>query len=124
MTTTFFKRKAGDTIGKVQIKKNVGSAWGISIPKTVPHPNAAKLFVNYLLSEEGLLNYADANLTPVFDPKLATKVKANRILKELGISWEVAPQEILTAELVKESVTWWGNKLGVRRGRKGKKSKR
>lgn len=124
MTTTLLLRDRGAPIEIVPIKKTVGSSWGVSIPKTVPHPNAAKLFINYLLSREGLLKYANANLAPVYDPEVAKKAKANRILKELGIDWEPAPQEIFTDDLVRESVTWWGNKLGVRRGRKGKKKRR
>ena len=65
MGTTLRMIDKGAPIGIVPIKKTVGSSWGISIPKTVPHPNAAKLFVNYLLSSEGLLKYADANFTPI-----------------------------------------------------------
>ncbi len=124
MGTTLRMIDKGAPIGIVPIKKTVGSSWGVSIPKTVPHPNAAKLFVNYLLSSEGLLKYADANFTPIYDPEVAKKAYANRTLKELGIAWEPAPQDIFTAELVRESVTWWGNKLGVRRGREGKKKRR
>jgi iron(III) transport system substrate-binding protein len=116
--------QVGAPIKIVPIKETVGSSWGVSIPKTVPHPNAAMLFRNYLLSQEGLLKYADANLSPIYDPEVAKKAKANRMLKELGITWYSAPQDIFTADLVRESVTWWGNKLGVRRGRKGKKKNR
>ena len=46
-------------------------------PKNGPHPNAAKLFVDFLVSPEGQALYRDADYMPI-DATLPSKVSALR----------------------------------------------
>ena len=49
----------------------------VSITKNAPHPNAAKLFVDFLVSPEGQALYRDADYMPI-DATLPSKVSALR----------------------------------------------
>ena len=49
----------------------------VAITKGAPHPNAAKLFVEFLVSPEGQALYRDADYMPI-DQSLPTKVSALR----------------------------------------------
>lgn len=49
----------------------------VAITKGAPHPNAAKLFVEFLVSPEGQALYRDADYLPI-DQSLPTKVSALR----------------------------------------------
>ena len=68
VTMTYIER--GGPIAFAPVGTTVGSNWGLAMPKTVPHPNAAKLFIECLASPDGLLRYADANYAPVLDPEV------------------------------------------------------
>ncbi len=118
LNIVFIFREKGAPIQPVAVGRTVGSSWGIAMPKTVPHPNAAKLFIDYLVSPEGLLNYVDANYVPVLDPQVAQRAKANVKLKEMGIDWYPVPTKIRSKENVNKATRWWANNLGVRRRRK------
>ena len=101
--------------------KIAGTSWSLAMPKTVPHPNAAKLFIDYLVSPEGLVRYANAHQTPVLDPEVAKKAEANIRLKEMGIDWYPLPEELVNAKNLKKATNWWATTLGVKRGRGKKK---
>ena len=46
-----------------------------SVPKNAPHPNAARVFINYFLSQPPMLAYANAGQIPAIDiPDLASKL--------------------------------------------------
>lgn len=96
----------------------VGSSWSLAMPKTVPHPNATKLFLNYLVSAEGVARYATANQTPALDPKVSEKVPINVKLKKLGVDWYPLPEKFMTAENLKKATNWWATTLGVKRKRR------
>jgi iron(III) transport system substrate-binding protein len=114
LNTAFRYIANGAPIGIVPVKKTVGSSWGLAMPKNVRHPNAAHLFMDYLISPEGLLNYAEANDVPVFDPEVALKASPNIKLKELNIDWYSVDVESRSAEEVKKASSWWVKTL--RRG--------
>lgn len=96
-------------------EKIAGSSWSLAMPKTVPHPNAAQLFIDYLVSPDGLLRYANANQTPVLDPVVAKKADANRKIKEMGLDYYPLPEELLTAENLRKATGWWAGALGLKR---------
>ena len=95
-----------------------GTSWSLAMPKTVPHPNATKLFLDYLVSAEGVARYATANQTPALDPKVSEKVPVNVKLKKLGVDWYPLPEKFMTTENLKKSTNWWATTLGVKRKRR------
>jgi ABC-type Fe3+ transport system substrate-binding protein len=88
------------------------------MPKTVPHPNAAKLFLDYLISKEAVLLYSDLHQTPLFDAELAKKAKTNLALKDGGIEALPLPEEFQTTENLTKSSKFWLETLGVTRGQR------
>ena len=91
-----------------------GSGVGIGLVKNAPHPNAAQLLIDFLTSPEGLLAYADPTFFLVLDPKLEGKARANRTLRSLGVSYDLMPYELATAENLKKSSEFWQKALGLR----------
>ena len=117
-------QEKGAPIKMAPVGRTMGSTWGIGIPKTIPHPNGTRLFVDYLLSEEGLLSYVDKAQVVALDPEVAKRAKANVEMKELGIEWYPIDDETRSAEDITRATRWWTTELGVRRGRRGGKKKR
>ncbi|HEX9879434.1 MAG TPA: extracellular solute-binding protein [Candidatus Binatia bacterium] len=105
----------GATLKIVPVGKLVGSGWGVAMPKTVPHPNAAQLFIDYLLSDEGIVNYANSHYTIVMDPQLAKTAKPNKMIQEIGMDVDVIPDRYLTSANLKKASSAWLNALGVKR---------
>jgi len=109
---------AGASITMVPVGKLIASAWGVAMPTTVPHPNASQLFIDYLISPEGVLRYADVHYTIVMDPGIAKKAKPNRMINEMGIAVEVIPDKYVTTENLKKASDAWLSTLGVKRRRR------
>jgi ABC-type Fe3+ transport system substrate-binding protein len=101
----------------------MGSPWAVAIPKTQPHPNAAKIFTDYFFTDQGLLTYMDAVNGMAVDPAVAKRANGNMTMKELGVEWYLPPDKLRTGESVTKATKWWTSELGVR-GRRGKKKKR
>jgi iron(III) transport system substrate-binding protein len=108
----------GAPVKMAPVGKTVGSAWGVAVPKTIQHPNATRLFVQWILSAEGLLHYADIQAISVLDPEIGRRAKANIRLKEAGIDWYPIADEFRTEEEVNKATVWWSTELGLRRGGK------
>jgi iron(III) transport system substrate-binding protein len=108
----------GAPVKMAPVGKTVGSAWGIAVPKTIQHPNATRLFVQWILSTEGLLHYADIQAISILDPEIGKRARANVRLKELGIDWYPIADEFRTEEEVNKATVWWSTELGLRRGAK------
>ena len=108
----------GATLKMLPVKKLVGGGWGVAMPKTVQHPNAAQLLIDYLVSPEGALNYANSHYTIVMDPELAPKAKPNRMIQEAGMDVEIIPDRYLTSENLRKASNAWLSVLGVKRRRR------
>ncbi len=108
----------GASLKLVPVGNLVGSGWGVAMPKTVRHPNAASLFIDYLLSPEGVLNYANSHYIIVLDPQLAKKAKPNLMLKKVGLNVVVLPDKFVTSENLKKASSAWLSTLGVKRKRR------
>lgn len=111
-------QQKGAPLEFVPVGKVVGSTRCIAQPRLVKHPNASRLLIEYLLSPQGMTDYADAHAVPPIDPQLRAKTIAGRKLQELGIEFEVLPLELQSRENVRKATTWWSTTLGVRRGKK------
>ena len=110
--------KKGAPIDFASVGRTVASPWGIGMPKTLPHPNAARLFIDYLLSEEGLLDYANAVNGMVIDPVVAKKAYGNVAMKKAGVEWYPVDDETRSDADIRKATRWWTTELGVRRGKK------
>jgi iron(III) transport system substrate-binding protein len=109
-------KKQGAPVGFVRVGRSPVSSWGFAVPKTVPHPNAAKLFLDYLVSPEALIRYSDANQVPVMDPEAAKKAEVNLVAQELGLEWVAVPEESWKPADARKAVDWWNGQLGLKRG--------
>jgi iron(III) transport system substrate-binding protein len=115
--------KKGAPIRFAPVGRTMGSPWAVAIPKTQPHPNAAKIFTDYFFSDQGLKDYMDAVNGMAIDPVVAKTANGNLTMKKLGVEWYLPPDKLRTAESVTKATKWWTSELGVR-GRRGKKKKR
>jgi len=91
----------------------------LAILKEAPHPNAARLFADYITSREGLVPYADTRAVLVNSLELAKVTKANKDLEERGFTFSVLPHWAVTKETNAKSVNFWLQQLGVKK--KGRK---
>lgn len=88
--------------------------FAMSVPKTPPHPNATRVFADWLSSADGLLVWSEANRSLVFDSAVAKRSRIHKIVAERGINWVPVPADILTDENMKRSSEFWLKELGVR----------
>jgi len=113
----------GAPIKMAPVGRTMGSTWGIGIPKTIPHPNGTKLFVDYLLSEEGLLSYVNKAKVVALDPAVVERADANVAMKQLGVEWYPIDDETRSDQDVTRATRWWTTELGMRRGKADRKKK-
>lgn len=103
--------KDGAPIKALYVKEgNPGAGWTLSLIKDAPHPNAAKLFLNWFISKEGQLIFSKASEIPSFR-KDVPQEHVNpqfRVTKDTKIQyWTVEDEErqakdqILSAEYFK-----------------------
>lgn len=106
--------RKGAPIAVAQVEFILGTSWAIGIPKTVPHPNAAKLLVDYLTSDEGLFTYADiqAGSPPV--ERVSKRLWGDSILRSMGIGIFPTPSSLYTVENNRKSAEWWLKAIGAR----------
>ena len=64
--------------------------------KNAPHPSAAILFADFLTSKDGLIPYAESRGTAVNAPALEKFARANKDLKEMGLTFEVLPYRFMS----------------------------
>lgn len=110
----------GAPIEFVRVGKVVGSTRCIAQPRMVAHPNASRLLIEHFLSEQGIMDYADAHAVPPIDPKLRARTIAGKKLKEIGLEFEILPIAMQTRANARKATKWWSTTLGVRRGKKRK----
>lgn len=79
----------------------------VTLVKDAPHPNAAKLFLDFLTSTEGSVLYADQNARTAYNPEAAKRGRANLTLAQFGINWVGLPIELLTEENYRKSQEFW-----------------
>lgn len=115
----------GAPIEMLPVKHLIAGNHSLAIMKDAPHPNAARLFVEYITSKEGLIPYADTRAVLVNSEKLAKLTKANKDLAQRGFTFSVFPQWSQTDENINKAVSFWLSELGIKKkGRKGRKRRR
>ena len=88
--------------------------FAMSVPKSPPHPNAARLFVENISSPEGLLVWSESIRCLVFDPEVAKRSRIHKITADRGIKYVPIPADIMTDENTRRSGEFWQRELGVR----------
>lgn len=84
----------------------------MAVAKNAPHPNAARLFVDYLTSYEGQIIYSNARISLAMNPEAARRARGNLQLGKLGIALDEIPPQFATAENLKKSNDFWVGLLG------------
>ncbi|MBI2854337.1 MAG: ABC transporter substrate-binding protein [Chloroflexi bacterium] len=87
-----------------------GTAKVKTILKNAPHPNAARLLVDYITSTEGSRIYADVVGYTSLNPEAAGAL-ANRRFKEIKVY--IMPSELESTENMKKSADFWAALLGI-----------
>ncbi|MBI2854586.1 MAG: extracellular solute-binding protein [Chloroflexi bacterium] len=107
------KELSGLPVAPVPLSPLPAKPSGIGILKDAPHPNAARLFADWLTSPEGAAIFTSI----MFSPSLNTgagDTAANRILKEKGIgSFMMTP--VMTAENLNKSREFWKELTGAKK---------
>ena len=98
------------------IKHLIAGNNSLAIMKNAPHPNAAILFADFLTSKDGLIPYADSRGTAVNAPAFENSARANRDLKEMGLTFEVLPYRFMKDENIEKATGFWLKELGVKGG--------
>ena len=99
------------------VKRLIAGNNSLAVMKNAPHPNAATLFADFLTSRDGLIPYADSRGTPVNAPALEEVARANKDMKEMGLTFEVLPYRFMKDDNIKKATGFWLKELGVKGGR-------
>jgi len=102
----------GAPIAYVPVNLTSGSLNGMAIAKDPPHPNAAKLLVDFLTSEEGAPIYSEMLGSVSLNPRVANVARCNRDMAKAGIKWSPLPTEFQPDEWVKIAEDTWRKILG------------
>ena len=109
-------RAKGMPVEYAPIKKVFSTSWGLGFAKYPPNPNAARLLLDFLTSEEGALVYANTMLNPTFHPQAAKRANVNRFFTGLGVEWVNIPEGLVSDEdRLKSADLWLKDILGVKR---------
>lgn len=109
-------RAKGMPVEFAPFKKVFMTTWGLGFAKYPPNPNAARLLLDFLTSEEGALVYANAMLNPTFQPQAAKRANVNRYFNGIGTQWVTIPEGLVSdADRLKSADLWLKDILGVKR---------
>jgi iron(III) transport system substrate-binding protein len=111
----------GAPVKLLPVKRIIARNSVLAIMNRAPHPNAARLFADYLTSKEGLTLYADTRGMLVNSPELGKLTKTNKSLADFGITFEDLPPRFVTEENNTKASNFWFSELGVKGGGKGAK---
>jgi len=111
----------GAPIKLLPVKHLVAGNNPFAIMKRAPHPNAARLFADYLTSKEGLLLYADSRAVLVNSPELRNFTRGNKHLAELGFTFDVFPQWVVTDENIQKAASFWISELGIKKKKRARR---
>ncbi len=115
-TTSLYNVRVGGPLEFVPVGKVGAGDWGIALTSHPPNPNAARLLLDFLTSEEGALVHADMSPNVTYNPEAAKRAYANRFFTSRGIEWTNIPEGVVEPEdYVKASDIWVKDILGVNR---------
>lgn len=79
---------------------SLAAPYAISLVDNGPHPNAGRLWLNYIMSERGQRTFAEGFVRPVLDVDLPTSVS-----DELAEAPQIRPLDVRRASQVSETLT-------------------
>ncbi|MFC1962977.1 hypothetical protein ACFLWB_03155, partial [Chloroflexota bacterium] len=86
----------------------------VALATGAPHPNAARLFLDWMTTPEGSLHYFDGGLMVPTALEVRGKSKVGAIFEGMGIENVSVPSKFLTEENTSKSADWWMEALGVK----------
>ncbi|MEN3203061.1 MAG: extracellular solute-binding protein [Atribacterota bacterium] len=102
----------GDDVAIVIPKEGTITApYAISLVKGAPHPNAGKLWLNFIMSREGQLTFAEGFVRPILDDvELPAEVQskflpAEEYARAIDIDW------VKAQKIQPEAAKLWGSKV-------------
>jgi iron(III) transport system substrate-binding protein len=110
-TTGLYNIRRGAPIDFAPLSQTFGDIWTIALPKHPPHPNAARLFLDFITSDEGNLLLTDTYPNPTVNPRIADKSWANQYYKSRGIEIFTLPPELATAENFIDAARVWRQEI-------------
>lgn len=95
-------KAAGAPVGKATLKETRdilgGGASGVVLIDRAPHPNAAKLFINWFLSKEGQALYARSHMLQSAREDVPTDHLAPENIRRLNVEYVIETEEYLFRE--------------------------
>lgn len=102
----------GAPLGMAKLELAPTVSYFVMVMKNAPHPNAGRLFADFLTSAEGSAIYADQHGRLAYNPEANKRGRANQTLNEAGINPVTLPMEVLTEENYRKSSDFWYSVLG------------
>ncbi|MBI2848067.1 MAG: extracellular solute-binding protein [Chloroflexi bacterium] len=84
----------------------------LALPKDTPHPNAARLFLDYMTSPEGATLFSNTMYSISMSPSAANS-EPNKVISEKGIKLFVVTADQMSKENMKKSGDFWRKLLGL-----------
>ena len=75
--------------------------------KDAPHPNAARLLLDFFTGPIGSSIYADAKVIGNYNPEVGSKAIANSYYKQFGLNLVPMPADIYTPENTAWATRFW-----------------
>ncbi|MBM2832266.1 MAG: Extracellular solute-binding protein, partial [Dehalococcoidia bacterium] len=104
----------GAPVALVPLGQMPGNAFSIAIAKNAPHPNAARLWANFLTTPEAQLIISETQGNPPLSPEVARKSRLSQLLTQMGAAPLNIPDELWTVENIGRAQEFWQKLLGVR----------
>ncbi len=106
-TTGLYLIRAGAPVEFAPLKEIPGDPWAIALPKNPPHPNAARLLLDFLTSDEGNLIHSNIFPNPTYHPRVADKAYANQYFAGRGMEIVTFPMDIWKPEYSAKADSLW-----------------
>ncbi|MDP2743889.1 MAG: ABC transporter substrate-binding protein [Dehalococcoidia bacterium] len=104
----------GAPVALVPLGQMPGNAFSIAIAKNAPHPNAARLWANFLATPEAQIIISETQGNPPLSPEVSGKSRLKQLLTQMGAEPLTIPDEFWTVENIGRSQKFWATLLGIR----------
>jgi iron(III) transport system substrate-binding protein len=110
-TSSLYNIRRGAPLDVTPLPRTFGDPFTMALPKNPPHPNAARLFLDWATSDEGSLVYSNIGPNPSLNPRIAEKSWASQYHKTRGIEIFRLPPELNTPENFTDAARVWRKEI-------------
>lgn len=110
VASTVLLLQAGAPLGISKLETAPVFGYSVALVKGSPHPNAARLLINFLTSPEGNLIYANGKGIGAYNPEASPKARANAYYKQFGLNMVPVPADIYTDQNTERASAFWSTK--------------